>query len=64
MKCDICGCENGSCNRYETRDLRTFVICPTCLVFGMDERSKLARQLHKEGRLLTEQKVKERLLRR
>lgn len=58
MKCDICGQENGSCNQYELRQGQTITICPSCLVWGMDEASKLARQAHKEGRLLKDEAAK------
>lgn len=52
LKCDVCGLENGSCNRYLMRDGRTLTVCPSCLAFGCDERSKAARDAHKEGRMI------------
>ena len=54
-ECDICGCENGSCNAYETRDGRRITICPGCLVFDTSPRATWARQLHHEGRLVKEE---------
>ncbi len=51
-KCQVCGHENGSCNQYITRNGIDITICPSCLIWGSDEISKLARQAHKEGRLV------------
>lgn len=53
LKCDVCGRENGSCNRYAGA-LGEITICPSCLAFGCDEVSKAARNAHKEGRLIVE----------
>ena len=58
MKCDICGCENGSCNRYELRTGETIIICPSCLMWDTGVKATLARQSHKEGRLLKDEAAK------
>lgn len=63
-KCDICGKENGSCNQYELRQGQTIIICPSCLVWGMDETSKMVRQAHKEGRLVKDEAAKARKARK
>lgn len=60
MKCDVCGQENGSCNRYELLLGHTIIICPGCLIWGMDEISKLARQAHYERRLVKDEKARKR----
>lgn len=57
-KCDICGKENGSCNRYETRDGRRIIICPGCLVFDTSPPATQARRAHAEGRLLKDEAAK------
>ena len=57
-KCDICGRENGSCNRYETRDGRRIIICPACLVFDTSPLAAQARRAHAEGRLLKDEAAK------
>lgn len=57
-KCDICGKENGSCNQYELRQGQTIIICPSCLVWGTGLKATLARQAHKEGRLLKNEAAK------
>lgn len=54
LTCNVCGRENGNCNRYLGRDGRTLTICPSCLVFGCDKVSKAARDAHKEGRLIVD----------
>jgi hypothetical protein len=58
MKCDICGCENGSCNRYETRDGRRIVICPGCLVFDTSPLATQARYAQAEKRLIKDEAEK------
>lgn len=49
LTCQICGKENGSCNQYITKTGQGITICPSCLMWGMDETSKLARQAHNDG---------------
>lgn len=63
-KCDICGKENGSCNRYETRDGRRIIICPDCLMWDTGLKATLARQAHKEGRLVKDEAAKARKARK
>lgn len=58
MKCDICGCENGSCNIYELRTGEKIIICPSCLMWDTGLKATLARQAHKEGRLLKDEAAK------
>ena len=58
LKCDVCGLENGSCNRYLMRSGREINICPCFLAFGCDEVSKAARDAHEEGRLIVEAEKK------
>lgn len=54
--CDVCKKRNCSASRnhYLLKNGSTLTICPTCLVWSMDDRAKLARQAHKEGRLIKE----------
>lgn len=52
--CDICGKHNGSCNEYQRDDGGILTICPSCLFFGEDPLSRMARDLHKAGKLLKE----------
>lgn len=52
--CDICGKHNGSCNEYQRDDGGIITICPSCLFFGEDPLSRMARNLHKAGKLLKE----------
>ena len=52
LTCQVCGKESGSCNQYITKTGRGITICPSCLMWGMDATSKLARQAHKEGGLI------------
>lgn len=51
-KCQVCGQMNSSCNQYITRLGVGITICPSCLVWGTDEISSLARQAHREGGLI------------
>ena len=57
-RCNVCGEENGSCNRYLLCDSRIIAICPRCLVFGYDDVSKAARAAHKDGRMISEEDKK------
>ena len=57
-KCQVCGKENGSCNQYITKTGQGITICPSCLIWGMDATSKLARQAHKDGLLVKPPKPK------
>lgn len=57
-KCQVCGKENGSCNQYITKTGQGITIFPSCLVWGMDATSKLARQAHKDGLLVKPPKPK------
>lgn len=52
--CDICGKHNGSCNEYQRDDGGILTICPSCLFYGEDPLSRMARDLHKAGKLLKE----------
>lgn len=57
LKCDVCGRENGSCNRYRGA-LGDITICPTCLVFGSGKVAEAARTLHKTGDLILDNEKK------
>lgn len=52
--CDICGKHNGSCNEYQRDDGRILTICPSCLFYGSDPLSRLARDLHNAGKQVKE----------
>lgn len=56
LQCDVCGCHNGSCNRYLLSTAVELTICPTCLAFSGSELAKMARKAHKEKRLIVEAK--------
>lgn len=58
LRCQVCGKENGSCNQYITKTGRGITICPSCLMWGMDATSKLARQAHNDGLLVKPPKPK------
>ena len=57
--CDVCGKHNGSCNEYQRADGEAITICPSCLMWGMDSVSKMARDLHKAGKKAKEAKSNE-----
>lgn len=59
-KCQVCGQENGSCNRYYFSPADIIAICPACLAFSCDDKAKIARQAHKAGRLVKEEVSKKR----
>lgn len=54
-KCQVCGQENGSCNRYYFNPAEIITICPACLAFSCDDKAKIARRAHKAGRLVKEE---------
>lgn len=54
-KCQVCGQENGSCNRYYISPANIITICPACLAFSCDDKAKIARRAHKAGRLVKEE---------
>lgn len=54
LKCDVCSCHNGSCNRYLLSTAVELAICPKCLAFSGSELAKLARKAHEEKRLIVE----------
>lgn len=54
-KCQVCGQENGSCNRYYFSPADIITICPACLAFSCDDKAKIARRAHKAGRLVKEE---------
>ena len=54
LTCDVCGCENGSCNRY-SGVLGETTICPSCLAFSNSNKAKSARNLHKTGGLIKDE---------
>lgn len=57
LTCDVCGLENGSCNRYSGA-LGEITICPSCLVFGSGKVAESARRLHKAGDLIQDEEKK------
>lgn len=57
LKCDVCGRENGSCNRYAGA-LGEITICPACLAFGSGRVAESARNLHKNGDLIRDDEKK------
>lgn len=59
-KCQVCGQENGSCNRYYFNPAEIITICPACLAFSCDDKAKIARRAHKAGRLVKEEGEKKR----
>lgn len=67
-KCQVCGQENGSCNRYYISPANIITICPAniiticpaCLAFSCDDKAKIARRAHKAGRLVKEEVSKKR----
>ena len=72
-KCQVCGKENGSCNRYYFNPAEIITcnryyfnpaeiitICPACLAFSCDDKAKIARRAHKAGRLVKEEVSKKR----
>ena len=54
--CDVCGKHNGSCNEYQRADGGVITICPSCLFWGEDNVSRMARDLHKAGKQIKEVK--------
>ncbi len=56
LKCQVCGKENSSCNQYITKSGQGITICPSCLMWGIDDISELARQAHKDGLLVKPEK--------
>ena len=52
--CDICGKHNSSCNEYQRDDGGILTICPSCLFYGEDPLSRMARDLHKAGKQVKE----------
>ena len=59
-KCQVCGQENGSCNRYYFNPAEIITICPACLAFSSDDKAKIARRAHKDGKLVKEEGAKKR----
>lgn len=57
-KCQVCGQENGSCNRYYFNPAEIITICPACLAFSSDDKAKIARRAHKDGKLVKEEGAK------
>lgn len=58
--CDVCGKHNGSCNEYQRADGGIITICPSCLFWGEDNVSRMARDLHKAGKKVEEANSNER----
>ena len=61
-KCQVCGQENGSCNRYYFSPVDIITICPACLAFSCDDKAKIARRAHKAGRLVKEEVSKKKMV--
>ena len=54
-KCQVCGQENGS---YYISPANIITICPACLAFSSDDKAKIARRAHKDGKLVKEEGAK------